>query len=175
MSHPDATIGGMCRMCEGFSVEDVLALEAARIDEYGFIVMGVDGTQESPSAITWSYTVGLLDAAGHPELIVAGPSVDAGGDLLNRLGRRVLAGARFTVGDRVKVDRSRARIGAVHPIQYELDTFNVWHSLRAIGALDAPEVETLQVFAPRGWFCRCHQHAQPDLSDPLARLDPRAA
>jgi len=41
-------IGGMCRICEGFSLEDVLALDAAAIDEYGFIVVGVDDPAASP-------------------------------------------------------------------------------------------------------------------------------
>jgi Domain of unknown function (DUF4262) len=164
-------IVGMCRMCEGFSLEDVLALESAAIDEYGFIVMAVEDPEEPSSGMRWCYTIGLLDRADHPELIVAGPSVEVGGALLNRLGKRVLAGARFQVGDRVKVRRGRARVGAVHPVQYEIDTFNVWHNLQAVRALHAPELEAVQIFAPSSWFCGPHQHVQPDLSDPQARLD----
>ena len=30
-------------MCEGFSLEDVLALDAAHIAEYGFMIIGVEG------------------------------------------------------------------------------------------------------------------------------------
>ena len=45
----------MCRMCEGFSLDDVLALDAARIAEYGFMVIGV-GSEEADHA-PWAYTV----------------------------------------------------------------------------------------------------------------------
>jgi hypothetical protein len=165
---------GMCRMCEGFSLEDVLALESTAIDEYGFIVMAVASPDESPPSIPWCYTIGLLES-GHPELIVAGPSVEVGGDLLSRLGRRVLAGERLRVGRRVKVRRGSARVGAVHPIQYELGTFNMWHNHRAAGTLCADELEAVQIFVPSSWFCACHQGAQADLSDPEARLHHRAA
>ena len=161
----------MCRMCEGFSLEDVLALESAAIDEYGFIVMAVEDAEEPSSAMRWCYTIGLLERADHPELIVAGPSVEVGGGLLNRLGKRVLAGGRFQVGDRLNVGRGTARVGAVHPIQYAIDTFNVWHNLQAVGALDVPALEAVQIFAPSSWFCGHHRHVQPDLSDSQARLD----
>ena len=58
----------MCRMCEGFSLEDVLALDAATIAEYGFMVVGVDAPDRSEhDPPPWAYTVGLLDAADHPE------------------------------------------------------------------------------------------------------------
>ena len=160
----------MCRMCEGFSLEDVLALESSAIDEYGFIVTAVDSPDESSPPIPWCYTIGLLDA-GHPELIVAGPSVEVGGDLLSRLGKRVLAGEHFRVGRRVKVRRGSARVGVVHPIQYDLGTFNFWHIHRAAGTLHADELEAVQIFVPSSWFCASHQGAQPDLSDPNVRLD----
>jgi hypothetical protein len=162
----------MCRMCEGFSLEDVLALESAAIDEYGFIVTAVDSPGDSPAPIPWCYTIGLLEA-GHPELIVAGPSVEVGGDLLSGLGKRVLAGEHFRVGRRVKVRRGSARVGVVHPIQYDLGTFNFWHNHRAAGTLHADELEAVQIFAPPSWFCACHQGTQPDLSDPKVRLDHR--
>jgi hypothetical protein len=73
----------MCRMCEGFSLDDVLALDAARIAEYGFVVIGVEGRDDDddhPPA--WAYTVGLLDAADHPEMIVAGVSTETSGSFL---------------------------------------------------------------------------------------------
>jgi hypothetical protein len=106
---------------------------------------------------------------------VAGPDVEVGGGLLNRLGRRALAGERFTVGRRIAVGSGKARVGAVHPIQYELETFNTWHNLRGAGVLGAPALSALQVFLPPSWFCRCHQRSQPDLGDPGVRLGREAA
>jgi hypothetical protein len=165
----------MCRMCEGFSLEDVLALDAAAIREYGFTVIGVGGPDDPVGAIPWSYTVGLVDAAGHPELIVAGLKLERGAHLVSRVARRILAGQRLGPDGRVKVDRGMARVGSVHPIQYELGTFNFWHNLRAVGALESPHLEALQIFAPSSWFCSRHQHSQPDLSDPNARIESEAA
>lgn len=165
----------MCRMCEGFSLEDVLALDEAAIREYGFIVRGVSDPEPADGSVPWCYTIGLLDAVGHPELIVAGIRVEAGGQLLHGLARRILAGQRLAVGGRVKVGRGRARVGFVHPIHYEDGTFTSWHNLRAAGALAAPALEAVQIFAPAGWFCPSHQHGQPDLSDPGEHLDRRAA
>jgi hypothetical protein len=60
-------------MCEGSSQEEVLAEDAAIIAEHGHLVTGV-GDGDPPH---WTYTVGLLDRFGHPELIVAGRPRDA--------------------------------------------------------------------------------------------------
>lgn len=87
------------------------------------------------------------------ELITSGPSAEAGGGLLNALGRSVLAGERFAIGDTVATGSGVARIGAVDPTQYQLDTFNVWHNLSAFGVFHVSELEALQVFAPPEWFC----------------------
>jgi hypothetical protein len=158
----------MCMMCDGFSLEDALAMDAAAIAEYGFVVIGVDGER---SAGHWAYTVGLVNHAAHPELVIAGPAFDIGGALLSALGRRVIDGHRLRPGDTVDLPDGVLRVGAVHPVQYELDTFNMWHNLAAIGALDVHVLEALQVVAPSSWFCACHTHSQPDLSDPAARVD----
>ena len=72
-------------MCEGFSLDDVLALDAAHIAEYGFINIGVD---VEPPAGPWAYPVGLLDTAGHPELIVAGAPLARCGPILATLAPR---------------------------------------------------------------------------------------
>ena len=154
-------------MCEGFSLEDALVLDAAAIEEYGYIVVGVTDSL-GPA---WAYTIGLLDRADHPELIVVGPEYFWRGRLLNEIGRRVLAGERFASGDRVQIPDGVAEIGVVHPIQYELTTFNVWHNLERIGAVEASSLQALQVFAPQDWFCEGHQHPQPALSDPACRID----
>src|SRR5207237_48832 len=40
-------------MCEGFSLEDVLALDEAHIAEYGFMVVGVNGGEDDERGTTW--------------------------------------------------------------------------------------------------------------------------
>ena len=72
------------------------------IREFGFMVQGVvNPPGERGQLVEWAYTVGLLDAAGHPELVVVGPQLDRSGPLLQSMGRCVLEGARCEAGDRV--------------------------------------------------------------------------
>jgi hypothetical protein len=166
-------------MCEGFTLEDALLLHAAVIAEYGFVVIGVgppdahaaDAVRAPDDGACWAYTVGLLDAACHPELIMAGPVFEASGPFLSRLGTEVLGGRVLRAGERFASETGEARVGSVDPIQYRLDTFNVWHNLRTLGYLRHGELEALQVFAPADWFCSKHQESQPVLADPDARVD----
>jgi len=161
-------------MCEGFSLDDVLALDAAHIAEYGFINIGVD--VRAPDGCPWAYTVGLLDRADHPELIVAGPSLATCGPILSMLAHAVLDdGERFEVGDRIDLGRGDAVIGEVHEIQYVLDTFNFWHNLADYGAVHSVALEAVQVVLPPAFFCAQHRFAQPRLADRYARVGRPAA
>lgn len=51
----------MCRVCEGRSIEDVVALDAAHIAGYGYGIQGFVGPGENDGFGSWAYTVGLLD------------------------------------------------------------------------------------------------------------------
>jgi hypothetical protein len=156
-------------MCEGFSLDDVLALDAAHVAEYGFVTIGVDVS--STGGCPWAYTVGLLDAADHPELILAGPSLETIGPILSTFAHAVLDdGERFEVGDRVDLGPGDAVIGAVHEIQYVLNTFNFWHNLADYGALRSTALEAVQIVLPSALFCVQHRFAQPRLSDRNARV-----
>lgn len=161
-------------MCEGFSLEDVLALDAARIDEYGFVVIAVDDPDRSDDDHPpWAYTVGLLDSVDQPEMIIAGVKTETSGSLLSALGRAALAGERFEVGHTIDLGQGVARVGAVNPVQYELDTFNMWHQLQGYGAVESPELEAVQIILPSTFFCSCHRNSQPLLGDRSARVDAR--
>ena len=161
----------MCRMCEGFSLDDVLALDAASIAEYGFTIIAVGPPVDShDKSGTWAYTVGLLDAADHPELIVTGVSTEAAGMVSRALADEVLAGEQYCVGDTIRTPRGVARVGPVHEIQYGLETLNMWHNLRRYGTLRTAELEAVQIVLPSAFFCSVHRHAQPVLGDPTARV-----
>jgi hypothetical protein len=125
-------------MCEAFSQEDMLTEDAAIIAEHGYLVTGV-GDGDPPH---WAYTVGLLDRFGHPELIVAGPHFRIAASIINHVGRQIRDGARFGAGDTIRVAEGEIfeceatlRVGALDPIQYRLDTFNMWFALAAHGAI----------------------------------------
>jgi hypothetical protein len=160
-------------MCEGASQEEVLAEEAATIGEHGYLITAV-GMADPPH---WAYTVGLLDRADHPELIVAGPHFRLAGSIINHVGRQALAGARFDVGDTVVVPagtvfdvEATLRFGPVHPIQYRLDTFDSWFALADHGAVRTEELRALQVLAPADLICPCGLCDQPDLSRPESEV-----
>jgi hypothetical protein len=165
-------------MCEGFSLDDVLALDAAHIAEYGYLIIGVESrAEEQPQHEPWAYTVGLLDAADHPELIAAGVRPETAGPLLSDLAHAVLVhDERYEEGDVIEVGRRRSlRFGAVNEIQYALDTFNMWHNLADYGAVRTPALEALQVVLSPGFFCSEHGFAQPLLADRSARVGTRRA
>ena len=147
--------------------------DAAIIEEHGYLVTGV-GSADPPH---WAYTVGLLDRADHPELIVAGPHFRIAGSIVNHVGRQILDGARFDAGNTLFVPEGQLfecdttlRFGAVAPIQYRLDTFNMWFALAHHGSVSATELRALQVMAPANVLCPCGLCDQPDLSRPQSRV-----
>lgn len=93
------------------------------------------------------------------------------GGLLNLVGRQIVAGRSFGPGDTMDLtDDGSVRFGRVHPIQFRLGTFNVWHALAERGDLRAEHLEVLQVFIPRSAICECRRCRQPDLSRPECRV-----
>jgi hypothetical protein len=125
----------MCSICDGFSLDEVLARCAAVITHEGFVLQGVGDPAGDAHGPGWVYTVGLLDSAGHPELIIAGAPLEPSAQLLHQLGVAVLDGARFEIGDTIAVGSEVARVGTVHPIQFRNDTFATWHNLASEGVL----------------------------------------
>jgi hypothetical protein len=158
-------------MCEGFSLEDDLALAAVEMAEYGYLTIGID-EPDDPDCPNWTYTVGLLEQFDHPELIVAGPAVKQSYDLIHQIGHLICDdGYEFEPGDAVESPFGLVRFGAVHPIQYRLQTFNRWNLMAEHGHLRMKELTALQVFVPKDWPRVGRLRTQPDLSDPAVRVD----
>jgi hypothetical protein len=67
------------------------------IRTHGWAVTGILAEDDYP---TYSFTVGLLHTFGHPELVVAGLSIDTARDLLNAVGEGVRSGNRIVPGER---------------------------------------------------------------------------
>lgn len=162
----------MCRVCEGFSIEDVVALDTAHIAEYGYGIQGVVGPGGLNDGFgSWAYTVGLLDRAAHPELIVAGLPPSDGSSLLSVLAGSVLAGERYQVGETIDLGEGIATVGAVHDLQYEIGTFSTWYRLREVGVFQVEELAAVQIRLPAVYFPSGRDSLQPVLAERDARVE----
>jgi hypothetical protein len=157
----------MCQLCDGAS-EDELRLELDRlIETYGWALQGVEGT---PWSDPWTYTIGLVEHFGHPELIVTSVAFDMACVLLNELSQRVRGGQRFLPGDETDVSGIHVRFVAVHPAQLSEDLFAIWSDhYRAFGAV-GPVLTAMQVLLPDSLFCAKHGRAMPRLDQPAPVL-----
>jgi hypothetical protein len=156
----------MCEICDGASDEAMFARYTELIRAFGFMVMTVDGGGGPGGG--WSYTIGLLDSADHPELIVVGGEPQARALLVQGVAIGALDGEHYHVGDTIDLGESRiARVGTVHPIHFELETFAIWQNLADIGAIHRHEPRAVQLLLPTALLDGAEQ---PLLADPNARV-----
>lgn len=132
----------MCELCDGVSLETVMARTRERIDAFGFTMMMVEGPTP------WTYTIGLLDSFGHPELVVTSLEPRRSGALLTSVVNRVRLGQRFDrPGACLEVSASVLRFGPVHPAQWRHGRFAMWQSFYDwVG--HAPDELAVQVLLP---------------------------
>jgi hypothetical protein len=161
----------MCSICDGLSFDEVLDDRAELLARNGFALQGVVGPGGVEDPGCWVYTVGLLDRAAHPEMIIAGASLEPSASVLSALAQSVLGGERFLVGETIDLAPGIARVGAVHPIQYELGTFNVWTQLQHRGDVRARELSAVQIVLPGELSPFGEASWQPVLADRGARVD----
>jgi hypothetical protein len=164
----------MCRICDGFTIEEIIADDAAEIAEHGFVLQGVAGESgRGDDPDSWVYTVGLIDTIGHPEMIVAGVGVDTGGRVLSHLARWAIEdGERFEPGDGIELGSGRADVGKVHDAHFGRNrgTFNMWYTLKAARIVRTRRLRAVQIFLPPELCPFGERSWQPDLSNPTACL-----
>jgi hypothetical protein len=164
----------MCRICDGFTIEEVIAEDAAEIAEHGFVLQGVaGGSGRGDDPDSWVYTVGLLDTIGHPEMIVAGVGVDTGGRVLTHLARWAIEDdERFEPGDAIELGPGIADVGKVHDAHFGRNrgTFNMWYTLKAARVVRTRRLRAVQILLPPELSPFGERSWQPDLSDPTACL-----
>jgi len=146
------------------SVEELLDELADAIACDGFVVISV--ADDPP----WTHTIGLLDSADHPELIVAGAPLARAERLLDSMAKKALRGEHYHAGDTIDLGESLvARVGMVHPIHFELDAFALWQTLADLGAIHRHHPRAVQVLMPPE--CRDGTRLpQPLLANPNARV-----
>jgi hypothetical protein len=156
----------MCDICDGATREELNAEAQMRIAVHGYTLQAVAGGDIQP----WVYTIGLVDGFDHPELIIVGKSPRWSARVLASFADEIVAGERYDEGDQMAIDDLTLRFGAVHEVQYRLDTFARWHDLALAGVITPRELTALQIVLGDGFFCADCRDAQTLLSDAEARV-----
>lgn len=158
----------MCRMCDGYSADDVLRELDLTIRVHGFTRVGVgDG-----SASGWTYTVGLAENFGHPDLICIEIEPEAQHRFLNAVGEMVVEGR--SAPDPAELGALDLELVEVHPTHLGGSLVACWANRygRPAGAGDF-----VQVFPGPSHFCAEHASWPRRLDDPrpLVGLTPNRA
>lgn len=113
---------------------------------HGWSVAGVE--EKRP----WSYTIGLLESFGHPELVVTDMELASAHALIN------VVGGVVRDGDGTPDPEALAALGVqlveVLPKHLRSHWFGSWSQF--YGELPRPG-DFLQILPPPGMFCECHQ------------------
>jgi Domain of unknown function (DUF4262) len=148
----------MCEQCEA-----VAAKLDTQIVGRGFAVVPVGPSYRTRG---WAYSVGLLDARDHPELVVAGWPLGGAVAVLDEMGGEVVAGRRFDGGG-PQFGLRAATIGVVpvHEMHLGRRLMRLWHRYYDhVGRFDL-ELRALQAVLPDADHCFEHQRLQPRLDE----------
>ena len=96
----------MCLRCDGYSEDDVLRAIDLNVRVHGFHICAVEGTRP------WTYTIGVPESAGHPDLVVTDVETEQAGELLWHVVRHI-----DDVGglDAADLEADGIRVVPVHP------------------------------------------------------------
>ena len=158
----------MCEMCDGKSLTEVLEGIDSRIREHGFTVPGV--TTGIPGR-DWAYTIGLVENAAHPELIVTGLPAEDAMRAVQAMARMVRDGTVLRPGETVRLgsypDGRCFRMVPVHERHLGGELFAQWHTFyewrSASLTLQALHAATLD-----DDYCEFHQSTANWLDNPGA-------
>ena len=143
----------MCLQCDGYSHEAAMQALDLQIKIHGWVVV-----QVGDDDLAFSYTIGLVENFGHPELIVLDVARRHQQGLINELAEGIAANGRPAL------DRPSTRgvcCVEVHNNHLHGDHFGMWAA--RYGALPQPG-QVLQVLLPDIAYCECH-------ADAVRRLD----
>lgn len=145
----------MCAMCDGKTLEEFLEDLHDLIDRFGFTVSGIEPNADHP---TWLYTIGLVEAFGHPELSILGVPPGFGVAVLDQWANHVVEGHELAVGQTVQSDGVYYsddettvlgdvvfHIAEVDDRLWHGDMFNQWHNYYAWLGGPAPPQEAVEL------------------------------
>jgi hypothetical protein len=95
---------------------------------------------------TWTYTIGLSECFGHPELVVVGACcVGCSRTLINELAERIAAGERFDLATPLVVDGTDVQLRPVEPACWRTSWFAMWHRYYASKPYAPPPEGAMQI------------------------------
>ncbi|HQY85205.1 MAG TPA: DUF4262 domain-containing protein [Ilumatobacteraceae bacterium] len=145
----------MCLQCDGYSHESAMQALSLTISIHGWAVVQV-GDDDS----AFSYTIGLVERFGHPELIVVDVDRRYQHRLINELAQGIAASGRPALD---RPSTRGVRCVEVHANHLHADYFGAWAS--RYGTLPQPG-QVLQVLLPNSAYCECHAPAVRRLDRP---------
>jgi len=156
----------MCLLCDGYSEQQVMQQIDLAIRVHGWQL-----TQVEDEHLPWTYTIGLLETYGHPELLVVDLKPDAEVALLQALVEIIQQHGSLPPDE---LGRRGLAVVPVHEAHLSTSLLASWS--RYYGRCPAPG-SFLQVLPPSSWFCECHAHAgrRFDRVDPQPPPPNRAA
>ncbi len=151
----------MCLECDGYSHEAAVQAFDLKIRIHGWVVVQV-GDGES----AFSYTVGLVESFGHPELIVVDVDRRLQQGLINELANGIAANGRPALD---RPSTRGVRCVEVHRNHLHGAYFAMWAA--RYGTLPQPG-QVRQVLLPDSSYCECHAPAvrrldRPDSTPPV--------
>jgi len=137
----------MCLSCDGYSDEQIKRGIDLAIRTYGWSMSQIEDD------LPWSYTIGLGESFGHPELVVLDLKLSAAAELLWAIVSMVEEDGCLDPGE---LKRLGVSVVPVHPrhLGSELFAQYSWYYDRA-----PEEGSFLQIIPPDHWFCECHRNS----------------
>ena len=149
----------MCVMCDGMNQEDVRQHLYQQICEWGYALVPVGRGWDDTG---WAYTLGLVDAYDHPELVVVGLPLGLELTILDELAEGVTRGQRFDTGE-VALPLGRVELIGVHELHLRRGLMDAWIDYYSAAGRRDLDLRAVQVVLPDGAHCAEHQTTQPRL------------
>ena len=141
----------MCLRCQGFTEEEVDEIYDLTIRVHGYLLL----TVQDPGQQAWTYTVGLSESFGHPDLLCIDIKADGQRQLVSSIGE--LLAEQGPVGSD-ELEALDVELVPVHPTHLTGDLVGIWGN--RYGRLP-DQGEFLQVVPGPSWFCSCHAERVP--------------
>ncbi len=137
----------MCMKCNGYSQEEIERQQDLQIRVHGYTYVHV--YDPDPDAIdgTWTYSIGLNESFGQPDLIVVGIGPNRQVSLLRAVADSIVAG-NFDNSFLAKLDVS---LVTVHEDHFPDGLVAEWEDRYG----DAKRGDFLQIVPGESWYCPC--------------------